>query len=47
LESRALPLQLRQSLETCFLIMCVEYGYEVLVRIARVFSSSESYHSIL
>jgi hypothetical protein len=32
LESRALPLQLRQSLGAHFLIVCIEYGYEVLVR---------------
>jgi hypothetical protein len=30
--SRVLPLQLRQSLGARFLIVCVEYGYEVLVR---------------
>jgi hypothetical protein len=32
LGSRALPLQHRQSLGGRFLIVCVKYGYEVLVR---------------
>jgi hypothetical protein len=32
LGSQALPLQLRRSLGARFLIVCVEYGYEDLVR---------------
>jgi hypothetical protein len=30
--SRALPFQFRQSLVAHFLIVCMEYGYEVFVR---------------